>query len=117
LNVQRIRVVVSLFVTVLLAASCRKSTPPLAPSEPSAPAGNAAVEPVPVPIPALLGPPGVLVGAGEIGLCGTKGDELTARLLDGIPGTVFTAGDNVYMKGTTEELRKDRPLQAKLASW
>ena len=42
---------------------------------------------------------------GDIGMCGTKGAELTARLLDGIAGTVFTTGDNAYMRGTAEEFR------------
>ncbi|HSA57548.1 MAG TPA: Ig-like domain-containing protein [Gemmatimonadaceae bacterium] len=42
----------------------------------------------------------VLVGAGNIGRCGSNYDEATARLLDGIPGVVFTAGDNVYTDGT-----------------
>ena len=31
------------------------------------------------------------------------GDTATAALLDGIPGTVFTAGDNVYDNGTASE--------------
>jgi|SRR5215207_6544832 len=42
----------------------------------------------------------VLVGAADIGSCATTGDEATARLLDGIPGTVFTAGDNAYNYGS-----------------
>lgn len=43
----------------------------------------------------------VLVGAGDIALCGsTTGDEETADLLDSIPGTVFTAGDNAYDDGS-----------------
>jgi hypothetical protein len=48
-------------------------------------------------------PPGstvVLVGAGDIAN-GSSGAEATARLLDNIPGTVFTAGDNAYPDGTT----------------
>jgi hypothetical protein len=45
----------------------------------------------------------VLVGAGDIGSCIGDGDEATAKVLDKIPGTVFAAGDNVYMKGTAEE--------------
>lgn len=50
-------------------------------------------------------PPGdqVLVGAGDIAGCSTSGDEATANLLDGIGGTVFTAGDNVYDSGTASE--------------
>jgi hypothetical protein len=42
----------------------------------------------------------VLVGAGDIAGCNNPGDETTAALLDGIAGTVFTLGDNVYPTGT-----------------
>jgi hypothetical protein len=43
----------------------------------------------------------VLVGAGDIANCEVgSGHEATAQLLDGIPGTVFTAGDNAYPKGS-----------------
>jgi hypothetical protein len=45
----------------------------------------------------------VLVGAGDIASCSSSGDEATAELLDGIPGTVFTAGDNAYESGTATE--------------
>ena len=38
----------------------------------------------------------VLVGAGDIANCGANGDELTANLLDNIPGIVFAAGDLQY---------------------
>jgi hypothetical protein len=47
----------------------------------------------------------VLVGAGDIGMCGSTGPEATARLLDGIEGTVFTAGDNAYLQGTEQQFR------------
>ena len=45
----------------------------------------------------------VLVGAGDIASCSSSGDEATAALLDGISGTVFTTGDNVYETGTASE--------------
>ena len=45
----------------------------------------------------------VLVGAGDIADCREPGDEATAKLLDGTPGTVFTVGDNVYPNGTATE--------------
>src|SRR3990170_3395271 len=48
-------------------------------------------------------PPVVLVGAGDIASCGASGDEATADLLDGIAGTVFTAGDNAYDGGSAAE--------------
>src|SRR5687768_14317969 len=38
----------------------------------------------------------VFVGAGDIASCTSRGDEATARLLDGIRGTIFTVGDNGY---------------------
>jgi hypothetical protein len=45
----------------------------------------------------------VLVGAGDISSCNNDNDELTAQLLDSIPGTVFTTGDNAYDSGTYNE--------------
>jgi 3',5'-cyclic AMP phosphodiesterase CpdA len=48
----------------------------------------------------------VLVGAGDIAACNEDGDEKTARLLDGIEGTVFTLGDNAYPNGTVQEFAK-----------
>ena len=47
----------------------------------------------------------VLVGAGDIGLCGSSGPEATAKLLDGIDGEVFTAGDNAYFQGSVQQFR------------
>lgn len=44
-----------------------------------------------------------LVGAGDIASCSSGADEATAKVLDAIPGTVFTAGDNVYESGTATE--------------
>lgn len=64
------------------------------PAERRATAGAEAAEPA--------GDP-VLVGAGDIAYCGTGGAETTARLLDRVPGTVFTTGDNVQGAGTAEE--------------
>ena len=48
----------------------------------------------------------VLVGAGDIGTCASTNDDDTAALLDGIDGTVFTAGDNAYESGTIAEFRE-----------
>ena len=60
----------------------------------------------PAPPPPPPPPPGstaVLVGAGDIADCSSGGAEATAALLDGIAGTVFTAGDNAYSSGSTGE--------------
>jgi len=48
----------------------------------------------------------VLVGAGDIADCGSGGDEATAKLVDGLDGTVFTLGDNAYESGTPSEFRR-----------
>ena len=47
-----------------------------------------------------------LVGAGDIGFCGLIGDRATSVLLDQIPGTVFTLGDNAYPDGTLEDFNR-----------
>jgi hypothetical protein len=52
------------------------------------------VRPTPITLPAS-----VLVGAGQIARCDQPNDEATAALLDNIPGTVFTTGDNLYRSG------------------
>jgi calcineurin-like phosphoesterase family protein len=44
--------------------------------------------------------PWVLIGAGDIGWCGSPAPDLTAKLLEANPtATVFTAGDNAYPNG------------------
>lgn len=48
-------------------------------------------------------PAAVLVGAGDIADCGVDGKEQTAKLLDNIPGTVYTTGDNAYEDGTAAD--------------
>ena len=50
-----------------------------------------------------LGTTVVLVGAGDIASCNTDRDELTAQILDTVPGTVFTAGDDAYPNGTAAD--------------
>ena len=47
----------------------------------------------------------VLVGAGDIALCGSAGTEATGRLLDRLPGVVFTVGDNAYPSGGANDFR------------
>ena len=41
-----------------------------------------------------------IAAAGDIADCGGTDDEATANLLDAIPGTVMTLGDNAYVNGT-----------------
>lgn len=49
----------------------------------------------------------VLVGAGDIAWCSDlTAAEATAKLLDATPGTIFTAGDNVYDNGSLESFQR-----------
>ena len=56
-------------------------------------------------VPAGPPPPGseILVGAGDIAVCGSSGDEATSNLLVDISGTVFTLGDNAYSNGSASD--------------
>jgi hypothetical protein len=45
----------------------------------------------------------VFVGAGDIAHCSRTQDEQTAQLLDNIPGTVYTVGDNAYPNGSAAD--------------
>ncbi len=47
--------------------------------------------------------PPVVVAAGDIADCSSEGDEATAELVGGIPGTVLTLGDNAYPDGSAED--------------
>jgi len=52
--------------------------------------------------------PAVLVGAGDIANCELPnggGALATARVLDRIPGTVFTVGDHAYPAGSAKQYR------------
>ncbi len=59
--------------------------------------------PTPRPVSRVSSGEVILVGAGDIATCDREEDELTAQLLDNIPGTVFTAGDNAYVNGSYSE--------------
>lgn len=74
-------------------------TPVTAAASPTPPT-NPPTNPPPAPPPPLEA---VLIGAGDIAECGQPGAARTAALLDGLAGTVFTAGDNAYMNGTPKE--------------
>jgi hypothetical protein len=45
----------------------------------------------------------VVVAAGDIADCDTRGDSATAKLVTNIEGTVLTLGDNAYEDGSAEE--------------
>lgn len=85
-------------------------TAPIAPSQEMVPAVATAVPTVadtatsappdtPVPSPT----PAVLIAAGDIAGCETNGDEATAALVEGLPGTIAVLGDSAYPQGTPEQ--------------
>ena len=55
-------------------------------------------------------PPGsrtaILLGAGDIGLCGSRGALLTGSLIEGTLGEVFLAGDIAYPNGSLQAFRE-----------
>ena len=61
--------------------------------------------PAPTPAPTPSASDAVLVGAGDIASCGLTADSATAKVVAGIAGTVFTAGDNAYENGSSAEFR------------
>ena len=81
---------------VLLIAAC-KPAENVTPPEAHAPASLVA-----------LSGAALFIGAGDIGVCGSRGDERTAQLVDsvlkadsaaGVPTAAFTLGDNAYPSG------------------
>ena len=78
---------------MLLGACGGTQGPPAAPSPVDNPSTNAPIE-----------ADATFVGAGDIARCPDGEAEATARLLDRIPGTVFTLGDNVYPRSTADLL-------------
>jgi Calcineurin-like phosphoesterase len=87
------RLAAALAAVLVLSLAC-DSQRPIGPTPPANPTS-------PTPTPPIF-EERVFVGAGDIGWCGSPGAPATARLLDAIPGTVFTAGDNAYMNGSAK---------------
>jgi calcineurin-like phosphoesterase family protein len=85
------------YFALLLATACVDGNDPNSPADPiRAPRSTVT--------PASVWPHEVtFVGAGDISTCLNRGDEATAKLLDTLPGTVFTVGDNAYQEGTAKQ--------------
>jgi calcineurin-like phosphoesterase family protein len=81
----------------VLAAGCGGDRAPVSPSPLSVVVESAA----PQPLPAV--PDAVLVGAGDVAMCGMPEVEATAALLERIPGTVFAPGDLAYPTGSARD--------------
>lgn len=92
----RFRRLLAVAAAVLFLARCSTDQLPVSPSPPVSPPPASWV---------AAGVPSTFVGAGDIANCRTAGAEATARLLDGIPGIVFTTGDNAYPSGSAADFR------------
>ena len=101
-STKRVMTLAGILVLCLIGVDCTGGTP-------TGPPGSPSPTPVPPTSPTLTPPPPaqseVFVGAGDIAVCGSAGTAATARLLDFIGGTVFTAGDNVYFEGAAQQFR------------
>ncbi len=87
--------------------SSMSGTPAASGSQPASPSARASSAPSPTASASPTEPPtATFVGAGDIATCGGEDDEATAKLLDGIDGTVFTTGDNAYNSGTIDEFNE-----------
>jgi hypothetical protein len=73
------------------------NTPTATPTDTPSPVPTATETPTSVPDAA------VLLAAGDVASCTSSGDEATAKLLDGLPGTVLALGDLAYENGTAAE--------------
>jgi 3',5'-cyclic AMP phosphodiesterase CpdA len=83
-----------LFLGALLCAYCA-ATNQQSPTSPDAPA-----------LPPRADEITTLVGAGDVGVCGSDAPLATGRLLDRLSGTIFAAGDLAYEDGTAEQFQK-----------
>jgi calcineurin-like phosphoesterase family protein len=86
----------------LAAAFCGGSTPTAPPTTPTP------IPPTPQPTPnPIPSGPQVFVGAGDIAQCDPTLEPAlaTGRMLDGIGGTIFTAGDNAYYAASDDDFR------------
>ena len=81
-----------LLLLALVATHCGKGSP----TQPSPPGTN---DPLPGTRTAIL------VGAGDIGLCGSRGTDLTGGLVEATLGEVFLVGDIAYPSGNLQSFR------------
>ena len=98
---QRTFSVYGVLLAMAASGACGDRSAPLSPS--STPSTSIVTTLSAAPYGLTSSAPGTLVGAGDIGDCGLRGAEATARLLDQIPGSIFTAGDNAYTSGRMED--------------
>jgi hypothetical protein len=99
-------VVGTLALAILLAVSCgSQDTTPKQSSKQASPQRSAGQTGAKRNTEHTTGDP-VVVAAGDIASCESKGDEATVHLLARTEGTVLTLGDNAYEDGTASEFRQ-----------
>lgn len=90
-------------VIALFALACGGSDGPIRPTPPVAEPPGTTGTALPAPPVVPLVPDAVLVGAGDVAMCGVPEVEMTARLLEGIAGTVVALGDLAYPSGSAND--------------
>jgi hypothetical protein len=111
---KRLLVLLPLLILLAACAPAPASTPTSAPSATSQPTATTTQTLQPTATPtqtatATFTPtptPAILVGAGDIAICGQEGDDQTAALLEQIPGVIFTTGDNVNEDDTLAQFER-----------
>jgi hypothetical protein len=89
---------------ITLQGQSSTQSPPATPESTAEPTAGPTLTPEPTATPTPpSGETATLLAAGDIAECASEGDEATAALLDGRPGTIATLGDTVYEAGTTRE--------------
>lgn len=67
---------------------------------------NVAVAPSFSPPAEILPGADVVLAVGDIAVCGEANDELTGRLVESLPGTILTLGDQAYESGAEDEFEE-----------
>ena len=110
---EELRLAATLLLLILTSCSTGPKASPTAPIGPTqgtvptpasalpSAADTAGVPPTDTPVPTPT--PAVLIAVGDIAGCETNGDEATAALVEGLPGTVAILGDTAYPAGSPEE--------------
>jgi hypothetical protein len=81
------------------------TSPTAGPSLTASGAARASSAPSSAPSSTTSGPE-TLIAAGDITSCSVTSDSATARLVESIPGTVATLGDDAYESGSAQEYRQ-----------
>lgn len=81
------------------------NTPTITPSPTPTQTPTATVTQTPTVTPTSEPQPEIFVGAGDISMCNSDGDNHTSEILASIPGTIYTLGDNSNDRGSPDQYK------------